>query len=202
MSLRPCAVDTFAAAAVRSAAMKSALQRPVISEEDFLRLPESTAKIELVDGEVIVAPSPSYWHQEVLGRIVVALRAWAAKRKGPVTIGQAPLDVRFAAGRILQPDAFVLFGRIPRNHEGPIDRIPELCIEVLSSDRLHDRVTKRLLYAAAGVAEYWVVEPAGVVERWTGEGLAQAEELRQRLTTPLLPGFRLDLPRLFAASNR
>jgi Uma2 family endonuclease len=181
--------------------MKSALQRPVISEEDFLRLPESTAKIELVDGEVIVSPSPTYWHQEVLGRIVVALRAWATKRKGPVTIGQAPLDVRFAPGRILQPDAFVLFGRIPRSHEGPIDRIPELCIEVLSSDRLHDRVTKRLLYAAAGVTEYWVVEPAGVVERWTGHGLDRAEEVRIRLKTPLLPGFSLDLRRVFATKG-
>jgi Uma2 family endonuclease len=182
--------------------MKSGLQRPVISEEDFLRLPESTAKIELVDGEVIVSPSPTYWRQEVLGRIVVALRAWATRRKGPVTIGQAPLDVRFAPGRILQPDAFVLFGRIPRSHEGPIHRIPELCIEVLSSDRLHDRVTKRLLYAAAGVTEYWVVEPAGVVERWTGPGLDRAEEVRIRLTTPLLPGFSLNLRRVFATSGK
>ena len=181
--------------------MRSAVQRPLISEGDFLRLPESTAKIELVDGEVIVAPSPSYWHQEGLGRLIVALRSWAARRKGAVTIGQAPLDVRFAPGRILQPDAFVLFGRIPRNHQGPIGCIPELCVEVLSGERLHDRVTKRLIYAAAGVAEYWVVEPAGVVERWSGPGLARAEELRQRLTTPLLPGFTLDLRRLFATKR-
>ncbi len=178
--------------------MRSAARRPILSEEEFLRLPESTGKIELVDGEVIVSPSPTYWHQEVLGRIVLALRTWARKRKGPVTIGQAPLDVRFAPGRILQPDAFVLFARVPRDHEGPIDRIPELCVEVLSTDRLNDRVTKRLLYAAAGVTEYWVVEPAGLVERWTGPGLTQAEELRERLTTPLLPGFSLDLRRLFA----
>lgn len=182
--------------------MKSVARRPVVSEEEFLRLPESTAKIELVDGEVIVSPSPTYWHQEVLGRIVMALRTWAARRKHPVTIGQAPLDVRFAAGRILQPDAFVLLTRIPRNHEGPIDRVPELCIEVLSSDRVHDRVTKRLLYAAAGVAEYWVVEPAGFVERWTGPDLTRADELRDRLATPLLPGFSLDLRRLFAVAAR
>ena len=181
--------------------MKSGAQRPLITEDEFLRLPESTSKIELVDGEVIVAPSPSYWHQEVLARIVVALRSWASKRKGPVTVGQAPLDIRFAPGRILQPDAFVLLGRIPRNHQGPIDRVPELCIAVLSSDRLHDRVTKRLLYAAAGVEEYWVVEPAGAVERWSGPGLGRAEELRQRLTTPLLPGFVLDLRRVFAVKG-
>ncbi|HZR80061.1 MAG TPA: hypothetical protein VFD92_03105 [Candidatus Binatia bacterium] len=46
--------------------------------------------------------------------------------------------------------------------------------------------------------EFWVVEQAGSVERWSGAGLAEAEELRDRRATPLLPGFRLDLRRLFA----
>jgi Uma2 family endonuclease len=178
-----------------------AAARPLVSEKDFLGLPESTDKIELVDGEVVVSPSPTYWHQEILMRLVGALRAWAAKQKRQITVGQAPLDVRFAPGRILQPDAFVLFARVPRGHTGPIDKLPALCVEVLSDDRLHDRVTKRLLYAAAGVTEYWIVEPAGVVERWSGGGLARAEELRDRLTSPVLPGFSLDLRRLFSAAG-
>jgi Uma2 family endonuclease len=182
--------------------MKHAARRPVISEHEFLRLPESTAKVELIDGEVVAEPSPTHWHQEVLSRIVTTLRSWAVRCKSPVTVGQAPLDVRFAPGRILQPDAFALFARIPRRHAGPLDRIPELCIEVLSSDRVHDRVTKRLLYAAAGVAEYWVVEPAGLVERWVGEDLARAVVVRRRLTTRLLPGCALDLRRVFAARER
>ncbi len=113
----------------------------------------------------------------------------------------APLDVRFAPGRILQPDAFVLFARVPRGHSGPIDKVPALCVEVLSDDRVHDRVTKRLLYAAAGVTEYWIIEPAGIVERWSGAGLARAEELRDRLASPLLPGFSLDLRRLFSVTG-
>jgi hypothetical protein len=37
-----------------------------VSEKEFLDLPESTDKIELVDGEVVVSPSPTYWHQEIL----------------------------------------------------------------------------------------------------------------------------------------
>jgi Uma2 family endonuclease len=132
-----------------------------------------------------------------LRRIALALGEWASHYDGVVTIGLAPLDVRFARNRILQPDAFVLFAAVPRRHKGPIERIPELCIEVLSTDRVHDRVTKRLLYAAAGVAEYWVVEPAGIVERWSGPNLTRNEEIRDRLITPLLPGFALDLHALF-----
>jgi Uma2 family endonuclease len=178
--------------------MRSGAVRRLVSEREFLQLPESVDKIELVDGEVVVAPSPSFWHQEVLARIVSALRTWARKQPRPVTVGQAPLDVRFGPGRILQPDAFVLFGRVPRNHTGPIGAVPALCVEVLSSDRLHDRVTKRAIYGAAGVAEYWVVEPAGMVERWAGPGLARADEVRGRLTSRLLPGFALDLRRVFS----
>jgi Uma2 family endonuclease len=182
--------------------MRRVAARPLVTEEEFLRLPESMTKIELVDGEVVMAPSPDYWHQELLTRIVATLRGWAHRRKHPITVAQSPLDVRFARGRILQPDAFVLFADVPASHRGPIDRIPELCIEVLSSDRVHDRVTKRLIYGMAGVKELWIVEPAGVVERWSGQALAESEELRERVTTPLLPGFRLDLRTLFARRRR
>src|SRR5437870_7074658 len=68
--------------------------RGLVSEEEFLALPESVNKIELIDGEVIVSPSPSFWHQEVLRRIVLALGKWAEGYPGPVTVAQAPLDVR------------------------------------------------------------------------------------------------------------
>lgn len=172
-----------------------------MTEAEFLRLPESMNKVELLDGEVVVAPSPTYRHQAILTRIVIALQAWAEKQQRAVTVCLSPLDVRFAPGRILQPDAFVIFSRLPLAHRGPIDRIPALCVEILSQDRVHDRVTKRLLYAAAGVKELWVVDAAGAVERWTGKGLTVNDVVKRRLTTPLLPGFALDLRRLFSTAR-
>lgn len=171
---------------------------PFVSESEFLALPESNTKVELIDGEVIVSPSPDYWHQEILTRIVAALRTWASGHANPVTVAQAPLDVRFATGRILQPDAMVFLARIARDQRGPIERVPELCVEVLSTDRAYDRVTKRLVYAAAGVTEYWVIDPNSFVERWTGPGLAREELVRDQLRTPLLPGFALQVDELFS----
>lgn len=168
-----------------------------MTEAEYLALPETTQRMELVDGEVIVAPSPSFWHQEILGRIVAALRAWASRQPTPPTVAQAPLDVRFAAGRILQPDAMVFLTPLGREVPAPLDAVPDLCIEVLSGQRAYDRVTKRYLYAEAGVTEYWIIDPAGSVERRFGERLAQSEELTQSLRTPLLPDFELDLPTLF-----
>lgn len=173
------------------------VQRALISEDEFLALPQNSEKTELLDGEVILAPAPSFGHQEILARLVHALRKWAAQQRDGVTVGQSPLDVRFARGRILQPDAFVLLRPTPLSHKGPIADIPELCIEVLSEDRIYDRITKRLIYGTAGVQEYWVVDPVGVVDRWTGPGLGLHEVLSERLTTPLLPGFELEVPSLF-----
>jgi Uma2 family endonuclease len=170
----------------------------LVSEAEFLNLPESNQKIELIDGEVIVSPSPQFWHQEILSRVFMALRGWAEQRPESITVAQAPLDIRFAPNRILQPDAMVFLTRLHRDQRGPIDRIPEICVEVLSSDRAYDRLTKRFVYAAAGVQEYWVIDPNSFVERWYGAALAREELVRDRLTSPLLPGFELDLIALFA----
>ena len=172
-------------------------RRTLVSEAEFLALPESTERVELLDGEVIVAPGPSFWHQEILRRIVFSLGQWAVRQTHPVTVGQSPLDVRFGPDRILQPDAFVILDAVAADHAGPIARIPDLCVEVLSTGRLYDRVTKRFIYAQAGVREYWVVEPAGVVERFAGPDLTQVEEARARLTSPVLAGYELDLDALF-----
>jgi Uma2 family endonuclease len=170
--------------------------KSLVSEAEFLSLPESLERIELIDGEVVVAPSPIFWHQEVLRRLVLALGKWA-DNKADVTVAQAPLDVRFAPNRILQPDAMVFLTRIEPSQAGPIDRIPEICIEVLSMNRVYDRVTKRFLYGAAGVAEYWIVDPAGFVERRSGPGLVD-EDRPEQLTSPLLPEFSLDVAKLLA----
>ena len=168
-----------------------------VSEQGFLELPESVDKVELIEGEVIVPPRPSFFHQEVVGRLAFALRGWASKQTGAVTVGQAPMDVRFAPSRILQPDLFVLFASVPLNHEGPLDRVPELCIEVLSARPNYDRFTKRLIYAEAGVKEFWTIEPGYFVERWTGPGLHELGKLEAAIESELLPGFSLELSSLF-----
>jgi Uma2 family endonuclease len=84
----------------------------------------------------------------------------------------------------------------------PIQQIPELCIEVLSNNRVYDRVTKRMVYALAGVRELWIVERAGFVERWTGQGLNTRREFRGRLTSSVLKGLKLDLRKIFAGTKK
>lgn len=164
------------------------------SEEDFLALPETSRRVELLDGELVREPSATFGHQERVSQLVASLRRWAAGRSPRPDIGLSPLDVRLAPGRILQPDVFVHLAPLPRPVQMPIETVPDLCIEVVSRNRVYDRVTKREVYAGAGVREYWtVVAELGFVERWTGPRLREREEVRDRLVSALLPAFELDV---------
>jgi Uma2 family endonuclease len=169
--------------------------RTLVTEQDYLLLPESMERVELLDGEVIVSPSPSDRHQRILVALVTELAIWARSHP-PAAVRVAPLDVRFGPSRILQPDAFVVLSGIPADAATPLELIPDLAVEVLSGRRSHDRITKRVVYADAGVAEYWVVDPeTRTVEVYRGPepGVVVDETLR----SSVLPGFSLALDQLF-----
>jgi Uma2 family endonuclease len=127
------------------------------------------------------------------------LRDWARGRSPEPSLRIAPLDVQFAANRILQPDVFVFAAPLERPVPTPIRRIPDICVEVVSTRHAYDRIAKRQIYAEAGVKELWtVIEGPRLVERWTGSALATREQCHERLRTPVLPGFELDVSKLFA----
>ena len=172
--------------------------RRLWTEAEFLALPVTTRKTELLDGEIL-RERVDFAHQVRQQCLSSRLHDWAAMQVPRPDVCQAALDVRFAPGRILQPDVFVYVEPMPRPVRTPLTAIPDLCVEIVSSNRVYDRVTKRQVYAAAGVREYWtVLQRLGFVERWTGPDLATREELRDVLTTPLLPGFTLDVAELLA----
>ena len=112
------------------------------------------------------------------------------------------------SGRILIPD-FSIFLRGPGDVSdiSAAGSIPDIVIEILSTDRNRDLVRKRQLYAEGGVPEYWIFDPRNdtvlplelrddaYVERGTlGVG--------DTLTTPLLPGLAIPLADLFAHRQR
>ncbi|MGH2617722.1 MAG: Uma2 family endonuclease [Thermomicrobiales bacterium] len=62
----------------------------------------------------------------------------------------------------MQPDILAMLpgsGAVGRGRG--IHGVPDLIVEILSpSNRGHDLLTKRALYARGGVREYWIVDPA------------------------------------------
>ena len=167
-----------------------------LTEAEFLALPETSDHVELVDGEVVIMPGPSLLHQEILFALVYALQGWARAHPPARAIG-APLDVRMGSGRILQPDAMLWRDGVDAD-DAPIATVPTLCVEVLSKNGTYDRIAKRLLYAEAGVAEYWIVDPmTRSVE--VVRGLETVASVTGSLRSAELPGFTLDLSTIFRA---
>jgi Uma2 family endonuclease len=139
------------------------------TREEVLALPDDGNRYELVDGELLVSPSPTCDHQRAVRELVrVLLPYTAANPVGELFF--APLDVDLKADQLLQPDVFVIAptgGTPPR---GPAVAVtPILVVEVLSDSTAEfDRVTKRARYQRAGVPTYWVVDlDARAVEAWT-----------------------------------
>jgi Uma2 family endonuclease len=82
--------------------------------------------------------------------------------------------------------------------------VPDIVIEVVSpSSAKRDYQDKPDEYLEFGVSEYWIVDAEKshmtAFTRWRGQWKRQV--LTQKYTTPQLPGFTLDLKRVFAAAK-
>ena len=143
--------------------------RPITTIDLLQALPEDGQCHELLDGVHAVTPSPSYSHQDLVGTLFFALRR-AVEGRADLKVMTSPADIILGSRTLVQPDLFVLQIDPARPPAGWHEiGIPLLAIEVLSpSTAARDRGTKRRIYQAAGVGEYWVVDPdARIVERWT-----------------------------------
>jgi Uma2 family endonuclease len=155
---------------------------------------EDPRRTELLDGRIVVS-EPTFLHQETVGEVFAALRAWTREASGR---GQAtlPLDVRLDDDNVLAPDVLWFAESVPRDAvHAP--RVPDLVVEVRSASTwAHDLGPKRRLYERHGVRELWLVDTAArsvlVFRRAPGAAeFADPVELGAdtTLTSPLLPGF-------------
>ena len=177
-------------------------RRWTVEEVRTLNAASASERFECVDGELLVTPAPSWDHQEVVGRLYVALTQYLSGSR----IGHAfvsPGDVEPEPGALVQPDVFVVplhDGARPRGRER-VERLL-LAIEVVSPASAHaDRVTKRGLYQRAGTPEYWVVDlDARLVERWRPEDERPEviAEVLEWLPDGAVEALRVDVGALFA----
>lgn len=110
-------------------------------------------RYELIDGSLIVTPSPSWLHQRVSSRLFELLILSNPDRER-FEILHAPFDVRPGGPTNLQPDLMVF---TDASVEAPL---PLLVVEILSPSTTHiDLGLKRSRYAAGGIEHYWAVDP-------------------------------------------
>jgi Uma2 family endonuclease len=115
-------------------------------------------RVELIDGEVFEVPSMLPEHAATVGRLVDLLTERLDRRRWTV---RSQLPVRLGDRSEPEPDVWVAQGPASRYD----DRHPEasdlaLVVEVSDTTLAFDRTIKVPRYAAAGVAEAWVVSLA------------------------------------------
>jgi Uma2 family endonuclease len=147
------------------------------------QLPEDGKRYEVVDGVLLVTPSPRFDHQEAVFRLAQILDAYL-RGVGGAHVVISPADVELNPHTLVQPDVFVVpsvAGRRPRDWTD----VPGLLLaaEIVSPTTARaDRTDKRRGYQRAGVPECWVVDlDARLVERWR-PGDERPEVLTERLT--------------------
>jgi Uma2 family endonuclease len=153
------------------------------TEEEFYAARDAAPpgeRWELVDGEVLVTPSPHWVHQRIVVRLTILLDAYVRPR-GFGEVFSSPLDVKLQPGLVLQPDLLVVPSGELRRRSDIVKRLL-LAAEVVSpSSARYDRVTKRPHYQRNRVSEYWIVDDTSqTVERWTPDD-DRPELLAERL---------------------
>ena len=171
--------------------------------KDYMSTPEGT-RYQLLDGEMIVAPSPISRHQRILFALSVALREFVTRQQGG-EVFIAPLDVVLSNYDVAQPDIlFVSNARSDIVTEANIQGAPDLVVEILfPGTATYDRGYKQALYSRHNVREYWLVDPdADTVEvlAESQEGLATVAsyDAAGTLKSPLLEGLAIELAGIFS----
>ncbi|MGI8499510.1 MAG: Uma2 family endonuclease [Gemmatimonadaceae bacterium] len=180
--------------------MATATKRWTIDE--VRALPDDGNRYEVVDGELLVTPAPSWRHGDAVLALVKRLLPYLeAHRLGHLKV--APQDLLLGDNVLVQPDVFVVplvSGRTPRSWD-EVRRLL-LAIEVLSPGTARaDRTVKRALYQRHAVPEYWIVDTdARLVERWrpADDRPEIIAALIDWQPDPTHPSMIIDLPSYFA----
>lgn len=131
-----------------------------LTVDDYLALPDDGNRYELLEGDLVLLPSPNVGHQDVVLNLALLLTTYVrGAGRGRVFI--APLDVILAHRVVVQPDLLFVSNEnaeivLPQHLRGA----PDLVIEVVSpASAKRDLLNKRRIYARYSVANYWIVDP-------------------------------------------
>jgi len=150
-------------ATATAAALEYVLRSPDASwcYEKWEKLPDDGNRYEVIDGVLYMSTAPSFRHQASI-LLLVEHVGLPLKQGGIAIMSAAPIGVIMPGADPVQPD-FLLIRSERREiiaDDGRIRGVPDLIAEVLSPSHPDlDTVTKRDVYARAGVPEYWLLRP-------------------------------------------
>jgi Uma2 family endonuclease len=132
-----------------------------VSFEEFLDWLDEDTRAEWVDGAIIMASPASDNHQDIVDFLVAIIRPYV-RRQQLGWIRSGPFVMRTIvrpSGR--EPDIlFVVNERMNLVQQTYLDGPADLAVEVVSPESIgRDRGDKFVEYEAAGVREYWLIDP-------------------------------------------
>jgi Uma2 family endonuclease len=161
-----------------------------ITIHDYYQLPETTQPTEFIDGEIVVAPGPLDYHQEISMNILRVLLGLVGANG---YLRHSPIDVQLDDRNVVQPDVMWVSG--PESLSQRDDKRwyggPDLVCEILSPGTAkRDRLDKFALYEKYGTRESWLLDPANqwveVYARKDGKLVLEDVYHQTLFTSPLL----------------
>ena len=174
----------------------------LMTYEDYAKMPDDE-RWELINGELILAPSPRTSHQDAQSNFGTEMSYFVRRRE----LGKfffANTDVVLSDYVVLIPD--LCFVSNERSHiitPANIQGAPDIVVEILSpSTSRRDWNDKRELYAAHGTREYFILDPSNkIVWRLTPkDGALEIEQTYYEgdtVTSTVLEGFSIAVDDIF-----
>ena len=175
---------------------------------EYRALPEMDGGVwELIDGEAYQMPPATIEHQFLVDFLVTMINN--LMRVAQPAPGLAFSNVGLALSDLYAPTPDIIYLRAENlglARRGYVEGIPDLVVEIISSDRNRDLRMKRDLYAGAGIPEYWILDPVNdvltVLELSGDEYVVRMLGRADTLTTSAIPGFALPLEQIFGDPAR
>jgi len=182
--------------------MDTQTEEPIVrirmSLEDYLELPDDV-KAEWVRGETLIMTLPKFLHQIILTRLIILLNTALA---GCLIVPEAGLRMISSRRR---PDIMVV-DEWPQD-ETWVDDPPLVVIEIISpSTRNEDMIRKLVEYLAAGVKQYWILDPQyrritilhNLSGQWGNETVLDDDHRTAEVVVGMHGNVKLNIDELFA----
>ena len=136
--------------------MGMAVSIPFYTVDDLANFPDDGNRYELLDGVLLVTPSPNQEHQVIAARLIHLLLGMLVgsdvRVVGPGVVPREPKTQ-------LEPDVLVYPSRFPVNTRWSEITEHWLAVAIFSpGSRIYDREFKRDAYLRLGVREVWLVD--------------------------------------------
>jgi Uma2 family endonuclease len=183
------------------------------TEDEYLALEDhygSHIRVELSEGRLEVLPVPTEPHQLIIAFLLKYLERFV-ELSAPGVVLFSGIRVKLPIGqepKFREPDIVYMSAKHAARRRREFWLGADLVMEVVSGDakdRTRDWKTKPKDYAAAGIPEYWIVDPDKKVIRVLslhGKSYRRHGDFKpgDRATSVLLPGFGVNVADVFAAA--